>query len=307
MDRPTFLWYIPLSIVSGFASPISQLSLAPTYGGLPANAYHSHIKLAGFIAGCLISAIWNPRPGSLLFKLIPLLAFSVPAVQHVVSTFSNDLGPLVGPVFTQLLSYFPLLTLTAGGVLATIRADLADTGYGIWSVNKTFLKLFFFLCYNFPPVNDRFGSWLSNAAIPVSSYHLLLGLAYVALWPSKLSFAAALPALHTIIFNPYFFLNKRTANEILGREGFRLIARKQSLTGYISVLENVQDHYRVMRCDHSLLGGIWIRHAGKAIAHLREPVFAIFVVLEAVRLVRPALSALESRIRVDTQSSALIM
>jgi len=59
------------------------------------------------------------------------------------------------------------------------------------------------------------------------------------------------------------------------------------MTGYISVLENLNEHYRVLRCDHALLGGEWkstdeLRSQGSAGT---EPVYAVFQMLEAVRLI----------------------
>ena len=67
--------------------------------------------------------------------------------------------------------------------------------------------------------------------------------------------------------------------------------RRESVTGYVSVLDNTEAGYRVMRCDHSLLGGEW-QKAPKGLEHLarggfKEPIYAVFVLLEAVRLVEP--------------------
>nr|XP_019046368.1 hypothetical protein I302_05112 [Kwoniella bestiolae CBS 10118]OCF25298.1 hypothetical protein I302_05112 [Kwoniella bestiolae CBS 10118] len=39
----------------------------------------------------------------------------------------------------------------------------------------------------------------------------------------------------------------------------RLISSERSLTGQIVVAENLKDGYRFLRCDHSILGGRWIR------------------------------------------------
>ncbi|WVQ67650.1 uncharacterized protein L199_005853 [Kwoniella botswanensis] len=39
----------------------------------------------------------------------------------------------------------------------------------------------------------------------------------------------------------------------------RLISSERSLTGQVVVAENLKDGYRFMRCDHSILGGRWIR------------------------------------------------
>ena len=291
-----------LAVVTGFASPISQLSLSPYYGGLPATAYHSQLKVAGLCIASLTFAGLNVPSRSRLFKLIPLLAFSTPALQLIVSGFSNDLGPLYGPLITELITYFPLLILTLGAIISTLKTSLLHPGF-----STAFSILGMYLCCSFSQVHDNYRSWLAHASLPVPVYQLLLSLAYAALIPSRYSFAAVVPIIHTIFFNPHFAGNIEIANAILGKESFQLLDRQQSLTGYISVLENVKDRYRVMRCDHSLLGGIWTHHAGEAIAHLREPVFAIFVVLEAVRLIKPAPIATPSSLGDDEHGSALVI
>ena len=73
-------------------------------------------------------------------------------------------------------------------------------------------------------------------------------------------------------------------NASLEPQGYRVIARQESVTGYVSVVDNVRDGYRVLRCDHSLLGGEWTRYPPGVNPKLREPIYAIFVMLEAVRL-----------------------
>src|SRR5207248_10471274 len=75
-------------------------------------------------------------------------------------------------------------------------------------------------------------------------------------------------------------------NDTLAGSGYRILARQESVTGYVSVLENVERGFRVMRCDHSLLGGEWLKHPGAERENLvGEPIYAVFAMLEAVRLV----------------------
>ncbi|KAL8808820.1 MAG: hypothetical protein Q9200_003986 [Gallowayella weberi] len=92
-------------------------------------------------------------------------------------------------------------------------------------------------------------------------------------------------------------------NGTLQNFGYSLMARQQSNTGYISVLDNVKDGFRVMRCDHSLLGGEWLQQPGHE-HQLREPVYAVFVMLEAVRLVQPDSGVQEDR---NIQKNALVV
>lgn len=80
--------------------------------------------------------------------------------------------------------------------------------------------------------------------------------------------------------------------------------RAESVTGYVSVLENLDMQYRVLRCDHSLLGGEWLvtderRKQGITVS---EPIYAVFEMLEAVRLVQVAEDS-----KIDSEKSALVV
>ena len=106
---------------------------------------------------------------------------------------------------------------------------------------------------------------------------------------------SALLMLHSLFLNPHSSTSTAVASQTraLSSHGFSLIDRRESLTGYISVLENRKDGFRVLRCDHSLLGGQWVYGLGdwpggkgfegeKAL--VPEPIYSVFVLLEAVRL-----------------------
>ena len=88
-------------------------------------------------------------------------------------------------------------------------------------------------------------------------------------------------------------------NSSLTNEGFKLLARHDSITGYISVLETSQ--FRVLRCDHSLLGGEWLIREPGHNPIVAEPVYAIFTMLEAVRLIEVPVPV------PDSEAQALVM
>lgn len=82
-----------------------------------------------------------------------------------------------------------------------------------------------------------------------------------------------------------------------------MLERKESLTGYVSVLESAENQFRVLRCDHSLLGGDWLvtparRAQGQT---TREPIYQVFTMLEAVRLIETEDSC------ADSEKNALVM
>ena len=110
---------------------------------------------------------------------------------------------------------------------------------------------------------------------------------YATLFPSMLLIVAIPPILFTATQNIHSPLEQTTAllNKTLQLDGYMLLDRNESLTGYISVLENYKDGFRVMRCDHSLLGGEWTPPTTKPAPLVNEPIYAVFAMLEAVRLV----------------------
>jgi len=84
---------------------------------------------------------------------------------------------------------------------------------------------------------------------------------------------------------------------------YTYLARRESITGMLTVVENAKDGYRVLKCDHSLLGGLWTGIKSKELSAQgipaeqletrtldeAESVYTAFLVQEAVRLVvRPA-------------------
>ncbi|KAI9832173.1 MAG: hypothetical protein M1819_004524 [Sarea resinae] len=109
------------------------------------------------------------------------------------------------------------------------------------------------------------------------------------LWPSKLLLFIVPSALHIISYNVHLStpLTSIALNNVLQSHGYTVLARQESITGYISVLESEENHFRLLRCDHSLLGGEWLQppQGHEHTSKVREPVFAVFAMLEAVRLV----------------------
>ena len=112
-------------------------------------------------------------------------------------------------------------------------------------------------------------------------------LAYIA--QSRLLVLAMPALLHTFFLNPHFEspTTFNVLNEALHTHNWTLLDRRWSNTGYISVLESIDMQYRVMRCDHSLLGGEWLltdKRREEEGWRVDEPIYSVFEMLEAVRL-----------------------
>lgn len=168
-------------------------------------------------------------------------------------------------------------------------------------------------------LQDVTGGYLTSLIVTYSGANPILSrfglltivtLCYAPLGRSRkgLVVVGGLAVLHLVLFNPHLPLvyNTSRLNASLQSEGYSLVARQESFTGYISVLENIKDHFRVMRCDHSLLGGEWTNKPVGHPAILNEPIYSIFIMLEAVRLVETE-SFKSTRQVADKVDSALVI
>lgn len=102
---------------------------------------------------------------------------------------------------------------------------------------------------------------------------------------------------------------KRTSPHLIPTEPWsssggnvRVLARTDSTTGIVVVAENLIDKFRYLRCDHSLLGGVWIAGSRAPVNSdgLGDSIYTAFVLQEAIRLLdRPTAK--------QGQDSSLIM
>jgi hypothetical protein len=89
-------------------------------------------------------------------------------------------------------------------------------------------------------------------------------------------------------------VTKRTSPHVISTEPWtstggsvRVLARTDSVTGVVVVAENLIDKFRYLRCDHSLLGGMWIAGSRSPLNNhgLGDSIYTAFVLQEAIRLV----------------------
>ncbi|KAF8457472.1 S-adenosyl-L-methionine-dependent methyltransferase [Terfezia claveryi] len=267
----------------------SQLTLGPVYGGIPASLHHRKICTAIFAIVWGSKAILrrvNPRP----LWILPILAFYVPVIQRTLFQYSEKWGAEWGPIYTELLSYYPTLFLAILGVsylveMPRLALDIIPAGasYGIFKLVRD----------NLPSLlAHRIGStWIFTRC---GLTNLAAGL-YGLLSPAAL--LLAIPGMiHSGYYNPGCTkaAGIRYLNATLAAQNYTVLARAESLTGYISVIENTFERYKVMRCDHSLLGGEWLMPP-PGLEYLangeKETIYPVFVMLEAVRLIRPGPAA----------------
>ena len=283
---------LDLLVLATTYSPISQASLSPVYGSIPASIFHKKVVLVTALLAWLIKIRYEnvvERNLDQWITFLPLIAILIPWVQSQLFKQSGALGPLFGPLITETCTYAPLLfisVLAAAGKLD--QTQLGRSGLVLSTAVSAGLAItVFVLLQNVMTqgIEDGIGSmlWLSRTGL-----QYVMAITYALKFPSRRLGYAFLLLMYPLATNFHmpFEAQTKALNETLHSHDYSLMARQESLTGYISVLDNIKDGFRVMRCDHSLLGGEWINTPRNTISGLKEPIYAVFTMLEAVRLVK---------------------
>ncbi len=273
------------------ASTISQLALSPVYGSIPSSQWHARLLMAACFAG------WSGNlflARALPFRaewLLPVIAAWVPVVQFGLGMVSGTLTAKWGPLVTEAVTLFPLVAVSTACVATCLEeADLsvlpgwiadAAPGLGSYGFFVAAEKVCGVLVEGYvgrTPLNTRMGM------------EMVLAASYAVFAPSKLLIWTVPALLHTALLNTHVPTSMALArlNTGLAPAGYVVLDRAESITGYISVVDSPKEGYRVMRCDHSLLGGEWVKFLGQGRFkgnQVAEPIYGVFAMLEAVRLV----------------------
>lgn len=295
---------VALLVLLAFYSPVMVLILSPVYGALPAHIFHGYGVAIFAGAGWFLKDQIQKRLGRLAAFGLPVLAFWTPTLQYFLMQQSSKLGNPAGPVITELFGYYPLVLMTvavagkqiqyalhleAQGDLVVEHVPLLGS-YFVYSIGEHFAKALLSRAIGFTVLFSRAG------------LQFLIAVLYAVVIPSKL-LLLAIPSLLFSITTDVHLGGIGGANSALQSEGYSLLARQESYTGYLSVLENQQEGFRALRCDHSLLGGQWINTSPGYQPEVADPIYAVFTMLEAVRLVETDHGAP----RLDANSKALVM
>lgn len=296
-----------LMAVAGLGSTVSQLSLSPVYGSIPAAIWHQKSLMFTALIVLINKSIFKRIFPANVHVWIPVLAFWIQPIQSILFQYSSVFGAVYGPVVTELLTFYPFLLLCMYSAVSALEAlDLSVMSRGFAEGIPPLA------CYTtFSTIENLVAGALpafmgSNEFFTRSGLQFFVAAASAAVAPSKF-LLLALPAIfHTVRFNPHFPSATTTAllNSTLQENNYTLLERHESLTGYVSVIESHENQFRLLRCDHSLLGGEWLvtpqrRHTGQIVP---ETIYTVFTMLEAVRLV---ITGPVNSQRPDTQKSAL--
>ncbi|KAG8525748.1 uncharacterized protein KY384_000508 [Bacidia gigantensis] len=265
--------------------------------------------------------IWLVRPSSLQGLYSNAFANVISVLGCAVSTvaaFTLRLGPL-GPTDGAIVTTFiPQLML----VLSTFRLaalGLLGEGKDMRLTRRESWPLFLYVVLSYilysvtlePLIRAILYKYFLTALNYVGRYGLqaILACLFTNLACSKLALLFNIPLLLMAISNPHIPLlrsNTDILNNNIAKTGYRIVDRQESVTGYLAVIDNLKDQFRVLRCDHSLLGGEWTKYPPGIDPKLKEPIYSIFVTLEAVRLVQTE-RTLEAPIKAAKDQQALII
>ncbi|GAM89823.1 hypothetical protein ANO11243_078620 [Dothideomycetidae sp. 11243] len=297
------LLYIATGALHG---ALSQLMLSPVYGSIVSSEYHDKVTLTACLLGSVFSMFSSSMDAPLLRLRvwISVLPFYFPVVSAFLFPYSQDLGSNWGPLTTEVLTLGPFHFTFSAYIGALLSADYRVFKNQrilhfavVFAISQIIMRLEPFLLESLPN--------LALQSTYLTRLWLSLAVSTTGLTQtSVLGALAAIPAIsHTLQRNPHLEWRPIRALPALEQAGYSLIDRKESITGYISVLENNELSYRVLRCDHSLLGGEWLLTDSAISRGITgtEPVYAVFEMLEAVRLVD---SAKKPR---DKDSTALVI
>ncbi|KAH6842878.1 S-adenosyl-L-methionine-dependent methyltransferase [Chaetomium sp. MPI-CAGE-AT-0009] len=288
-------------------STVSQLALSPVYGSIPSAKWHAKLLMAACFTGWSSNLFLNRALPVRPEYLLPVIALWVPTVQFFLTKVSGTLTAAWGPLVTEAVTLFPLVSVSTacvatyldGADLSALPSWVADAApglgaYGFFKGAETVLG---------DLVEGLIGKSVLNTRIGME---LVLGAAYALVAPSKLLLLAVPALLHTAVLNtnvPTPMALTRL-NSGLAEIGYVVLDRAESNTGYISVIDSPKEGYRVLRCDHSLLGGEWVKFLGQGPFkgnQVAEPIYGVFAMLEAVRLVKTPEPI------IDTEAKALVI
>lgn len=298
-------------VLAGIASSASQLSLSPVFGSIPASLHHQRsITFTALLALIGKGVLKRYLPGNVSHYLATLACY-IPLIQFFLFPYSGKMGIDYGPLYIESLTYLPLLLLSV--YCASNLIDTLDLSQYNSTVAEMVAPLSSYMTVSFvsklsASILPRYmGTHLSITRVGLWPF---LGMLYTAFSPSLIVPWLAIPAiLHNYYANPHFPSDKAMsiANTTLFQtQNFTILDRQESLTGYLSVLENRGDNaFRLLRCDHSLLGGEWLvtPWAQSQGQNQRETIFSVFVLLEAVRLIENE----DIEYIPDTSKSALVI
>ncbi|OTB13249.1 hypothetical protein K445DRAFT_320109 [Daldinia sp. EC12] len=275
-----------LIILMAVYANVSLLTLSPVYGQIAATRLHERVVWAGLFVGWGANVVLRRVLPVRTITLLPLVAAYIPMQQFFLFQASETFGANFGPAITEALTLLPLVVLSTACIADVFEnADLSKLPKSVAGSVPGLTSYAFFKFVEKETLHQLFTQIGQSLPQTRVGLELVLAATYSIMARSK-HLVWAIPAiLHAGFYNTHLMTPMATnsLNATLQASGWSLVDRWESNTGYISVLNNHNDGYRTMRCDHSLLGGEWTKFGRKIVA---EPIYSVFTQLEAVRLIQ---------------------
>lgn len=327
VDRPSetafsalskFGLYLILVAIVSFVSYDSKIILHPVYGSVGTALYHDTIVFIVSTATCLAVFLGFGLDNlpCRTWRSIAIVLLFAPLALPTLFSFSGELGPIWGPILTQAQMTWPCIFLVSYDISRyitdafgkeEIRSSLVSASFFalflsfVVTVVVRFSERIILLPYFQPYIGILWSRYsiLVYLGVFASAMDVLL----VARREATYFLILLLGAAAIILGSPH--VTTGVTPGLLARlpSGYIYLARQESITGMIAVVENPRLGFRVLKCDHSLLGGLWtgLKHQELSAQGIREEelerrsmdeaesVYGAFLIQEAVLLVkRPA-------------------
>lgn len=318
-----------LLVLTGVSSTVFQLPLSPSHGSIPPEQYRNEVTVV-FVTLTLVLRTLHP-PGPFLdlsrtaFALSCLVTWT-PLIQFALAPTARFAGPALSAAFITAVTFGPMVALAVNEMASKLEVHIAFPGPRSAStvvlglIAAAMLTIASSLSDICVPALVNLHPLLTRPMLPffIPPLMMLFISSSGLLWLAALLYLLSWPLIPHTSFAILSSRSDRSLNDI----GYRILRREESLTGYLSVVENRRAGYRALRCDHSLLGGEWIPNLGSwpggeghdgPTGLVGEPVYAVFVMLEAIRLVRDATTGLKDAetehgpVISDNEAKALVM
>ncbi|KAH7334831.1 S-adenosyl-L-methionine-dependent methyltransferase [Rhizoctonia solani] len=294
------------------ASISFQEILHPLYGSIATSFHYRKVALASVMASLLLGLTGITERGALV-GIASFLAGSPMAALWIGSWTARFGSPVWGPVVTQLFIAAPVWCFSAfllSNWMNSLSAQVSNSpavsppvvAFQLWTLVRALEPVVFTVIHTRIRPTSILIHLSSAAAVSCAISYISYINNYTSITPSagtarpaRTTWRSYLPLAIPLLLAQ---VSKRTAPHAIPTEPWtspsgnvRVLARTDSTTGVVVVAENLVDKFRYLRCDHSLLGGMWIAGSRSPLNSdgLGDSIYTAFVLQEAVRLVkRPA-------------------
>lgn len=215
---------------------------------------------------------------------LSILFFFLPIAIHSLRHYSQQLGPLLGPLLSTIhlpisisaLNFDAARHLSASHLLLFLAAEFllfSPAAHSSLYASRLIPQIPI-------PIQSFLHSWPACSLLKLSN--ILLLLSSIKSIPSRKLIPLLLLALFsTHIYRDGFGINQAAYSSSSVFEfapGYKVVARAESNTGFVAVVQSKSEYgdLLVMRCDHSILGGVYLDHG-------RDSIFRAFYLVDFVR------------------------